>query len=65
MPEKTDPNYKLHKLGGIIEVLNPPFKSGYTPCQQITIDEEMIGIKARISFLQYMPKNPKIFGVKL
>ena len=54
-PENTDPNYKLHKLGSIIELLNASFKSGYTPCQQIMIDEQMIGAKARISFLQYMP----------
>ena len=61
-PEKTDPNYKLHKLGGIIELLNASFTSGYTPCQQITIDEQMTGIKSRISFLQCMPKKSKIFG---
>ena len=47
-PEKTDPIYKLHKLGGIIELLNASFKPGYTPCQQIAIDEQMIGINARI-----------------
>ena len=40
-------------------------KTGYTPCQLIMIDEQMIGTKARTSFLQYMPKNPKKFGVKL
>ena len=33
-PEKTDSNYKLHKFGGIIELLNASFKSGYTPCQK-------------------------------
>ena len=64
-PEKTDLNYKLHKLGGIIEMLNASFKSGYTPCQQITIDEQMIGTEARISFLQYMTKKSKTFIVKL
>ena len=46
-------------------MLKASFKSGYTPCQQITIDEQMIGTKARISFLQYMPKKSKRFGVKL
>ena len=65
IPEKTDPNYKLHKRGGIIELLNASFKSGYTPCHQITIDEQMSETKARISILQYVPKKPQKFEVRL
>lgn len=31
----------------------------------ISIDEQMIGTKARISFLQYLPKKPQKWGVKV
>ena len=64
-PQKTNPNYKLQKLGGIIEFRIASFKSDYRPCQQIAIDEQMIGTVARISFLQYMPKKSKKFRLKL
>ena len=40
-------------------------KRAYVPSQQLNIDEQMIGTKRRISFLQYMPKTPKRFGVTL
>ena len=63
-PQKTNPNYKLQKRGGIFEVRATSLKSGYRPCQQIAIDEQMIGTVARISFLQYIPKKSKKFGVK-
>ena len=64
-PQKTNPNYKLQKLGGTIEFRIASFKSDYRPCQQIAIDEQMIGTVARISFLQYMPKKSKKFRLKL
>ena len=31
----------------------------------VSIDEQMLETKARISFLQYLPKKPKKWGVKL
>ena len=58
-PEKTDPNYKLHKLGGIIELLSLCFKSGYTPCQQMTIMSKWLGPKPEFHFFSICPKSPR------
>ena len=54
-PEKTDqPNYKLHKFRGIIKLLNASLKYSYTPLQELSIDKQMMGTKARFSFIQYI-----------
>ena len=37
----------------------------YSPSRTLSIDEQMVGTKSRISFLQYMTKKPKKFGVTL
>ena len=63
---RNDPNYnKLFKLGGIHTKINNNFSDIYQPKRSMSIDEQMIGTKSRISFLQYMPKKPKKFGIKL
>ena len=37
----------------------------YIPGKRVSVDESMIGTKARLSFLQYMPKKPTKWGVKV
>ena len=64
-PDRGQPGYKLFKLGGIPELLCRTFKSLYVPTRNLSIDEQMIGTKSRVSFIQYMPKKPKKFGVKI
>ncbi|XP_057314098.1 piggyBac transposable element-derived protein 4-like isoform X1 [Hydractinia symbiolongicarpus] len=64
--EKGHPNYsKLFKLGGLEEKLSKTFSDMYHPGQNLSIDEQMIGMKSRVGFIQYMPKKPKKFGVKV
>lgn len=41
------------------------FKNAYTPKRELSIDEQMIGMKSRVGFLQYMPKKPEKFGIKV
>ena len=41
------------------------FPKYYVPAQNLSIDEQMIGTKCRVSFIQYMPKKPKKFGLKV
>ena len=63
---KDNLNYdKLFKLGGIHITLNKLFGDIYEPTGSLSIDEQMIGIKSRIRFLQYMPKKPNKFGIKV
>ena len=56
---------KLRKLRDIVDMLNVSFRQMYTPSQCLSVDESMVDTKCRISFLQYMPKKPKKFGIKL
>ena len=37
----------------------------YALKRELYIDEQMTGTKFRISFIQYMPKKPKKFGLKI
>ena len=64
--DREHPLYdKLLKLRPIIERVQKSFQQHYTPSRNVSIDEQMIGTKARISFLQYIPKKPKRWRVKL
>ena len=63
---RTEKEYnKLFKLGTLPYMLNQQFAKHYYPKQALSIDEQMIETKARISFLQYMPKKPKKVGIKI
>ena len=63
---KDDPKYsKLFKLGGLESKICKAFFENYHPGQDLSIDEQMIGMKGRVSFIQYMPKKPKKFGIKI
>jgi len=64
--DKDDPNFsKLFKLGGLEKSITQSFSEHYHPGKNLSIDEQMIGMKGRVSFIQYMPKKPKKFGIKL
>ena len=65
VPEKDAPNYKLYKLGGLHEKLCKIFSKIYSPSQELSIDEQMVGTKCRVGFIQYMPQKPKNFGIKI
>lgn len=65
VPDKNAPNYKLLKLGGLDRKLCDIFPSIYVPRQELSVDEQMVGTKCRISFIQYMPKKPEKFGLKI
>ena len=54
----------LFKLRPLLEYLIPRFQNVFTPNREIAVDESMIGYKGRLSFLQYMPKKPKKWGMK-
>ena len=64
-PDKDSKEYKLYKLGKIDEKVNEAAARCCKPKQQLSIDEQMVRTNVRISFLQYLPKKPKKFGVKL
>ena len=54
----------LH-LGNIPSLLNKLFKSLHVPTRNLSVDEQMIGTKSRVAFIQYMPEKQKKFGIKV
>ena len=61
-----DPMYDpLWKIRSVIEAIQHQAQKAYTPGEHISVDESMIGTKGRLSFLQYMPKKPTKWGIKV
>ena len=56
---------KLCKLGNISETLNQTLKSCFKPAQTLPTIGKIIGMRSRVSFIQYMPKKPAKFGLKI
>ena len=51
-------------LGQTLDPLIKNFQEAYHPSREFSIDESMIGIKGRLSFIQYLPKKPTKWGMK-
>ena len=49
----------------LADVLATRFLELYNPHPQISVDESMIGTKCRLSFIQYLPKKPVKWGIKV
>ena len=62
---RGEPGYdKLFKLRPFMDPLIQSFQQMFIPQQQLSIDEAMISFEGRLSFLQYLPKKPKKWGMK-
>lgn len=62
-PARGQPGYdKLYKVRPLLDVKD--FQSCYSPTENLSIDESMVGFKGRLAFLQYMPKKPQKWGMK-
>ena len=58
--DRDDNNYDtLYKIRPFLDLINNSFKAAFTPYQSISVDESIIGFKAWLSWVQYMPKNTK------
>ena len=63
---RSDPNYnRLWKIQPIISVLQETCRDLYSPHEQLSIDESMIGTKCRLSFIQYIKTKPVKWGIKV
>ena len=61
----NDPNRNiLYKVQGIIEFLVDHLKNVYIATQHISIHEELLLWKGRLSFKQYIPSKRWRFGAK-
>ena len=64
-PAREHPEYKLFKLGNLPQLLNEVFAKQYKPNQNLSVHEQMVGTRCRVQFIQYTPKKPKKFRIKL
>ena len=55
----------LYKVRPIADHLPAVLSKHYHPSRHLSVDEMMIGTWCRLSFLQYMPKKPMHFGIKV
>lgn len=55
----------LYKVRPLIDHFSAVFPIYYQPNREVSIDEMMIGTRCRVSFLQFMPKKPCRFGLKV
>jgi len=63
--QRSDPSYdKLWKVRYLVDVLSTRCLELHNP-PQISVDESMIGTKCRLSFIQYLPKKPVKWGIKV
>ena len=65
VPRGEDGHDPLYKVRPIIDILSERFESLYNPNRELSIDESMIGTKCRVPFLQYIPKKPTKWGIKV
>ncbi|XP_071842966.1 piggyBac transposable element-derived protein 4-like [Apostichopus japonicus] len=56
---------KLYKVRPLLDSLLTSFPQHYHPGKNLSLDEQMLGTKARCSFIQYMKDKPTKRGVKL
>ena len=56
---------KLFKIRPVLDIVDETFRLHYSPSANVSIDEQMIGTKARLSYIQYLPKKPKKWGIKV
>ena len=60
--EGYDPLFKVRPL---IDHLSAVFPHYYQLGRHLLVDEMMIGTRCHVSFLQYLPKKPTKFGIKV
>ena len=62
-PARDHPQYKLFKLGNLPQLLNEVCAKRYKSNQNLSADEQIVGTRCRVQFIQYMPKKPTKFGL--
>lgn len=56
---------KLCPIRNIWEQVTANFKKYYIPSKNLTIDEQLMPCRCRCSFIQFMPKKPDKYGIKI
>lgn len=56
---------KLAPIRDIFEECNKMWSKYYIPGSFLTVDEQMVGWRGRCPFMQFMPKKPDKYGIKI
>ena len=64
VPKGQDGYDALYKLRPFLTKLLERFEAMFSPKKEMSLDEQMIKFKGRLSFKQYMPKKPTKWGMK-
>lgn len=59
------PNDKLGKVRNLLDHCAKTFPKMWNLHKNISIDEQLLGSRNRIGFIQYMPNKPARFGIKI
>ena len=62
--DPDQPPRKIDKVRDLLDLLLPRYREYYTPTQNISIDETMVGFRGRFGSTQYMPQKPTKWGIK-
>ena len=62
-PQQNEPWYKLYKLGNIPNSLNTAYEKHLKPRRELSVNEQIIGTKTRVSFIRYIPKKTEKVGI--
>ena len=66
MPPRGSPHFdRLYKVRPVLDRVVDAFKVHYKPQKNLSIDESMVGFKGRLAWIQYMPKKPRKWGIKI
>ena len=61
---QTDPEHdKLHKVHPVLNTVLESCLMHNIPNKHIAVDEQMIGTRCRVNFIQYMPNKPQKFCI--
>jgi hypothetical protein len=63
MPGKESSDFdSLYRIRPVLDSCRNQFQRAYVPGRELSVDEGMIAYRGRISYLQYIPKNPQSLG---
>lgn len=66
MPKQDDPNFDvMYRIRPLIDSSRKLFQKAYTLGRELSVDEGMIAYHGIIGYLQYIPKKPTRFSIKV
>jgi hypothetical protein len=68
MPKQGEPNFDplyIYRVRPVINSTCHTFQQVYTLGREINVNEGMITYRGRVSYLQYIPKKPTKFDIKV